>query len=223
MPDYRHRNSMKEWFKILLSKLLGNGFLILLIVAVLYILWLRECKRPELCPPDGNVLIAQSEWDSIAAMLDKPPTVHIDTVYLKGDPVYVPATPLPPPKPDPKDSTINNYSDSLVNKEIDVRYKFKVQGTLIDRTWSYRPIQTVIHEIDSIPYPKIVEVDRPVKVSQRGLYAYGIAGGNSKAFLFGGGLDFITKKSTEIGYMYQRFGTENFHSVKIGAKLFNKQ
>jgi hypothetical protein len=57
-------------------------------------------------------------------------------------------------------------------------------------------------------------------VPQNGFYLYGIAGGNDKSFLFGGGLDFITKKNTEIGYMYQRFGTDNFHSIKVGIKLF---
>jgi hypothetical protein len=46
--------------------------------------------------------------------------------------------------------------------------------------------------------------------------------GNANAFIFGGGLDFITKKNTELGYMYQRLGSDGFHSVKLGVKLFDK-
>lgn len=213
---------MKDWLKQLLTKILGNGFLLLLIVAVLYILWLRECKRQPKCPPEGMVMIEQHAWDSIKALANKPAIVHIDTI--PGPTVYVPTTPdnpLPDPKPEPKDST-NTYSDSLIKKDIHVHYDFKVKGTLLDRSWTYTPI--TIKETDSIPYPVYIKGDPyEVKISQRGLYIYGSAGGNDKSFLFGGGLDYITKKETELGYLYQRFGNDNFHSVKIGVKLFNKK
>lgn len=213
---------MKTWITDLLKKVLSNGFLVLLIVAIFYIIYLRECKRVPVCPPEGKVLIEQSAWDSIQELANKPP--KRDTIYIKGDVVYVPTTPddpPPQPQPDPVDST-NNYSDSLIKKDINVYYDFKVKGTLIDRSWRYTPIITQI--TDSIPYPVYIKGDPyEVKISQRGLYVYGSAGGNSNAFLFGGGLDYITKKNTELGYLYQRFGNDNFHSVKLGVKLFNKK
>jgi opacity protein-like surface antigen len=202
---------MKDVFK--------NGLIILLIIAVLYIIFLRECKKSEPCPGKDEIIVPLDVWNKIQALSKKPTTVHIDTVYLKGDIVYVPASPLPKPKPEVKDTTINNYTDSLVNKEINVWYNYKVKGTLIDRSWKYMTLVTVIKEIDSIPYPSLVEVPKPFKVPQNGLYLYGIAGGNKSAFLFGGGLDYITKMNTELGYMYQRFGKDNFHSVKLGIKI----
>ena len=212
---------MKTWLQDLLKKILSNGFLVLLIVSIFYILYLRECKRPEPCPAEGEILIPLTVWNKIQELANKP-TKH-DTIWLIGPTVYVPTkpdNPLPQPQPQPKDST-NTYSDSLIKKDINVHYNFKVKGVLIDRSWEYKPI--IMNTIDSIPYPVYVKGDPyEVKVSQRGLYAYGIAGGNANAFLFGGGLDYITKKSTELGYMYQRFGSDNIHSIKVGIKLFNK-
>ena len=214
---------MKTWILDLLKKILGNGFLVLLIVAALYILYLRECKRPEPCPPQGQILLSKATWDSILKIANMQPIIHIDTVYKEGQIVYVPSTPLPQPKPEPKDTTINNYQDSLIKKDINVWYKFAVRGDLINRDWSYKPVISIIHEIDSIPYPKIVTVLNEIKIPQNGIYVYGIAGGNDKAFLFGGGVDYITKKNTEIGVVYQRFGSANFYSIKFGAKLFPKK
>jgi hypothetical protein len=196
-----------------------NGVVVLLVIAVLYIIFLRECKKPDPGPAKDEIIIKKSDWQSMIDAANKPAT-H-DTIWLKGDIVYVPTTPdnpLPDPQPEPNNST-NTYADSLVNKEIYVHYDFKIKGTLLSRNWSYRPIIEI--RTDSIPYPVYVKGDPyEVKISQRGLYIYGSAGGNDKSFLFGGGLDFITKKNTEIGYMYQRFGNQNFHNIKVGIKLF---
>lgn len=154
---------------------------------------------------------------------NKPPTIHIDTIT--GPTVYVSTgdnNPPPDPEPDPIDTTATNYSDSLVKKDIHVHYDFKVRGILLDRSWSYNPIK--IHEIDSIPYPVYVKGDPyEVLVVKNALYVYGIVGGNSKTFIPGIGADFITKKNTEFGYLYQRYGNENFHSVKVGIKLFKNR
>jgi hypothetical protein len=195
-----------------------NGVLLLIVIGVLYVLYLRECKHPLPCPPKGQVMIPQSSWDSILALANKPPVVTIDTVYVEK-PVIIPNPQPPIPPAQPVDSTTNFYQDSLIKKDIKVFYSFNVKGTLLNRTWSYKPIQTVI-TIDSliyVPYP--VEIEKPVEVRKNGLYAYGIAGGNTNSFLFGGGVDFITKKDTEIGYQYQRFGNMNFHSIKFGGKI----
>lgn len=193
-----------------------NGVIVLLIIAVLYIIFLRECKKPEPCPAKDEIIIKKSDWQSMIDAANKP--AKHDTVWLKGDIVYVPTTPDNPlPQPQPKDST-NTYADSLINKEIDVHYDFEVKGTLLNRSWSYKPIVERI--TDSIPYPVPVEILKTVKVPQNGLFGYISAGGNADSFLFGGGIDYITKRNTVLGYQYQRFGTDNFHSVKIGIKLF---
>jgi hypothetical protein len=197
-----------------------GGVLILLIIGVLYIIFLRECKHPLPCPPKGQVIIDQSTWDSILALANKPSEVTIDTFWLEK-PIVIPdiQPPIPSPQINPADTTIKIYADSLVNKEVSVHYDFKVRGVLLIRKWSYRPITVEIRK-DSIVYvPNIVPVDKPVPVKQNGLYGNVVFGGNKDAFLFGGGLDFLTKKDTEIGYMYQRFGDQNFHSIKLGGKI----
>jgi hypothetical protein len=196
-----------------------SGVLVLLIIAVLYIIFLRECKRVDPCPAEDEMIIKRSAWDSILAAAALPPVVTRDTVWLKGDTVFVNAD-LPGPVVDPVDTTVNHYVDSLVRKDIDVRIRFSVRGELLSRSWQYNPVYREIR-VDSIvfrPYP--VEVIKEVPVSRAGLYGYGVAGGNGDAFLFGGGVDFMTRKETEIGYMYQRYGGVGFHSVKLGVKLF---
>lgn len=205
---------MKDLFK--------SGVIVLLVIGVLYIIFLRECKRPDPCPPEGMMLIKISEWDSIKAVAQMKPIVKIDTVWLKGDIIYV-DNPLPPAEPDPKDTTVNHYSDSLVKKDVDVHIKYSIRGELISRQWSYRPVTQTI-TIDSIiykPYP--VEVEKLVYVPRGGLYGHAAFGGNADAFIFGGGLDVITKNDTQFGYLYQRFGKEDFHSIKIGARLFKRK
>jgi hypothetical protein len=204
---------MKEF----LTKFLSNGLLILLVITVLYILFLRECKKPPPCPAEDERIVKKSDWQSMIDLANKPAIVRIDTIYMKGKTIYV-DNPIPPPEVDPMDTTII-YHDTLLKKDINVWVDFKVRGLLLNRKWGYKPILTIVR-IDSIIYvPKLIEVEKPVIRAQNGLYGYGTAGGNMNAFLFGGGLDFITKKETEIGYMYQRFGNLNFHSVKFGGKL----
>ena len=199
-----------------------SGVLILLIIGIVYILYLRECTRPLSCPAEDEMIIKTSVWDSILVLADKPAEVRIDTEYIKGDIIYISSIPLPDPIIEPNDTTINNYADSVVNKDIDVHYDFKVQGVLLNREWSYRPITTEIR-IDSIIYvPKLVNVPIPVIQAKNDFYLSGVAGGNKNTFLFGGGLDLITKKETMLGYQYQRFGDENFHSVRVGFKIGRK-
>ena len=208
---------MKDLFK--------NGVIVLLIIAALYIIFLRECKSPPPCPAKDEVLIRQTTWDSILMVANKPPQIRIDTVW-KTRPTVTPNPQPDIPKPVVIDEgtdigdLIYGYSDTLKNKEIDVWVNYSIRGELVDREWHYNPITTEI-SVDSIiykPYP--VEVENPVKTPQKGFYVYSTAGGNKTAFLFGGGLDYITKKQTMLGYQYQRFGNENIHSIKLGVKLF---
>ena len=194
-----------------------NGVIVLLIIATLYIIFLRECKRADPCPAEDELIIKKADWQSMIDIGNKPAVVHIDTIYIKGETIYI-DKPILVPTIDPKDTTINIYKDSLLRKDIDVQYTMKVRGELLNRKWTYNPVVTTILRIDSVYIPKIIEV--PLEVPVRGLFAYMVAGGNADMFLFGGGLDLITKKSTMIGYQYQRFGSDNIHSIKVGVKIF---
>lgn len=207
---------MKEQLLVFLKKLLSNGLLALLIIAILYIIFLRECKKTEPCPADNEVIVPKNVWDEIQALANKPAVTHIDTVYIKGVTVYV-DKPIPIPVHD-KDTTVLIYNDTLKRKDIDVSYTLKVRGVMLNRKWSYNPIITEVFRTDTIYVPKLI--DKPYKVPASGLFGYFTAGGNANSFIFGGGLDFITKKNTELGYMYQRFGASNIHSFKLGVKLF---
>ena len=207
---------MKDLFK--------NGVIVLLVIGVLYIIFLRECKSPPPCPAEDEMLITKSTWDSILAVANKPPEIRIDTQWISKPTV------TPNPQPDIPEPTIDelwpeasisvyDYADTLKNKEIDVWVNYKIRGELVARECHYNPIVTEI-SVDSIiyePYP--VETEKLVPKAKNGLYGYGLTGGNKSTFIFGGGLDFITKKETMIGYQYQRFGNENFHLVKLGFRI----
>ena len=203
-----------------MKSLWQNGVIVLLIIGVLYIIFLRECKHPTPCPEnEDEMIIKKADWVSMIAAADKP--VKHDTIWRTGPTIYVPTgnnNPPPDPQPDPVDTTINNYSDSLIKKDVNVHYNFKVKGILLDRAWAYNPIVERI--IDSIPYPVYVKGEPyEVKIPQNGFYGYVIAGGNMNAFIPGVGVDFITKKSTVLGYQYQRIGSEGYHSFKLGISL----
>jgi hypothetical protein len=97
-----------------------------------------------------------------------------------------------------------------------------VQGKVQKWNKRYEPI---IHTItNQTTITNTVPVDRPVLITDNGLYISGMAGGNKDAFLFGGNIDLITKKDFMYGAGYQRFGNENFYLVRFGAKIkiFNK-
>lgn len=201
----------------IIQKILKNGALILLIIAGMYILFLRECRTSKI--PKDKILIEKSVWDSIQKIAHKPPTIKIDTFYKQGPIVYIYKS-LPKPIPE-KDTTINDYKDSLVNKDINVHVADKIQGTLLDRKWYYTLITKEIVKTITQYVPQIV--NNPIPVSKAGLYGYATVGGNQNAFLFGGGLDYLTKKNTELGFIYQRYGNISFYSVKLGAKLTFKR
>jgi hypothetical protein len=194
---------------------LRNGALVMLVIAILYIIFLRECKKPEPCPPAGQVLIPQSTWDSVLILANMPPTIKIKKEYIKGDTVFLPSMPVS--VPDPKDTTILNFHDSLKNDKIDAWVDFRLRGELLAFRWGYVPITTQITLEKTIYVPKIV--DREVLVPQRGFYLSGLVGGNENAFMFGGALDMITKKNNLYGLQYQRLGSQNFYSFRLGAKI----
>jgi hypothetical protein len=198
-----------------MKDLLKNGVIVLLVIGALYIIFLRECKNPKPCLANDEMVIKKNVWDSITKFVNKPPKIKVDTIIKKSKPIiirvekkiYIST---------PKDSLI---TDSCVLNKSDINVKIRLfsTGSLQAYEWEYVPIIKEINVEKTVIRPQIVNV--PVNVYKNGLYVYGTAGGNSNAFLFGGGIDFISKKSTEIGMMYQRYGTNNFYSVKLGISL----
>ena len=195
-----------------------SGVVGLLIIGILYIIYLRECKR-EVCPPENYVLVPKDAWDSIQALANKPPIVRIDTQWIKGDVVYVKDTTLPKPQI-LKDSTKAFYSDTLDRRGIKVSYNFTIEGRLIDRFWAYNETFLSVRKDSIIYIPNIVQVKNIVYELKNGVYANINIGGNNRAFIPGVGIDYITKKGTQIGYSFQRFGNENFHSIRFGFMIF---
>ncbi len=192
-----------------------NGIVVLLVIAGLYIIFLRECKH-ETCPPKGQVLVNKSVWDSIQALANKPPVIRVDTVKIVEPQKHENHAKLEGVV-NKKDTSVTTYQDSLKYDDIDVNIEVNVKGRLMGVNWWYRPIK---YRIDStiIKYvPKIV--DNPVPIPKVGFFAYTVVGGNKDMFTYGAGLDFITKRNTQIGYMYQRWGNVNVHSIKLGIKL----
>lgn len=191
-----------------------SGLGILVVILLAYIFFLRQCgSKGADCPPKGQVSISKQAYDSIQALANKPP--KIDTVHEKGKIVYVSQS-LPVAKPDTKDSTINNYDTTLVKKDtINVRVKLKVKGVLLKWDWFYTPEITTITIKEYVPQL----VDNPIPVPKAGLFISVLVGGNKETFLFGGGLDLITKKNTVIGVIYQRWGKDNLYSVKLGIPI----
>jgi hypothetical protein len=200
-----------------MKDLLKNGALVILVVAVLYLIFLKECKRPPACPPSGFVLIDLAAWDSIKSLANKPPEIKIKKEYIKGETVYI-DRPILVPVVDPQDSTINHYSDSIVNKEINVWHDFSLRGELLTSGWRYNPIKTEITLTKTVYVPQIVE--KKVPVPKDGVFLSGSFGGRTgMSFLYGGSLDLITKKGGIYGLQYQRMGGENFYSFRLGAKI----
>jgi hypothetical protein len=198
-----------------MKNILNSGLIILLLISGTYIVFLRECKSSN-GPAKDEMIIKKSVMDSIKAIANKPPIIKIDTFKIVGKTVYVNAKPLPKPVSN-TDSTIHTYKDSLINPEISVWLNDKVKGVLIDRKWEYKPIVKQITVDKTVFVPKMV--DNFVSVPKNGIFVYGMVGGNKNMFLPGAGIDFITKKNTVIGGVYQRYGSDNVFSVKLGIKL----
>jgi hypothetical protein len=197
-----------------MKKELTSGFVIVVILLLGYIFFLRECgKKTTVCPPKGYILLLQQVKDSLDSIANLPP--KIDTVHEKGKTVYIEHTVFKP-MPEPGDSTINNYEDSIVKKDtIDVHIKLKVKGTLEKLQWSFKPITTKI--VIERYVPKLI--DNPVPTPKNGFYISVLGGGNKETFLFGGNLDLITKKNTVVGIIYQRWGKDNIYEFKLGTKI----
>lgn len=190
--------------------------IIAIIILGIYLIYVRECKRDEICPPDGYVLVTDGFIDTLQMIAEMPPDTITDTLFLKGDIIYLPGKEVPIPIP--VDPQTNFYTDSIVNDSISVWVAITVQGIITEWDWRYQPI---IHKIETIiekpvPYPMPYEVP----VSKSGLYAAIGVGGNKSAFMLTGELDLITKKDNFYGFQYLLIDQrESFYLFKIGTKI----
>jgi len=179
--------------------------------------------------PEGMVLVPQSTVDSLNAYIAladsleiianlPPDTVKVDSIVYETETVYVETTPVP--QPDPADSSVQVYNDTLqVDGEINAWVKFKVRGFVVDNIqWSYKPvIKKITTTIEKkVPYPVIAYIDKPVPVT--GNYLSLTAGGNDKLFIFGVDYDRV-KKDYIYGLQYRRYGEDNVYGIKFGINL----
>jgi len=198
-----------------MKKVIGNGVLILILVAIGYMIYLTECKRTEDCPPEGYILVSQVDWDSVMAVANEPPDTFVNVVVVPGDLVYLPSKPIPIPVEIGKDT--NMYSDSIVNDSINVWVDVMVEGLLLSWDWKYNPITKKVETIIEKKVPVPVPVEVPVY--KRELFLSGVVGGNMNAFSFGADLDLVNKKRNIYGLQYRRVGSDNFVYFKIGTKI----
>lgn len=181
--------------------------------------------------PDGMVLVPQSTVDSLDAYIlladslevlaNLPPdTIKVDSIVYVDKIVYKETTPTA--EPDPSDSSVQVYSDSLqVDGEINAWVKFKVRGYVLDNIhWEYTPIiKEITTTIETkIPYPVIETIEVKVPEYHAGHYLSLVAGGNDKMFTFGVDYDLV-KKNRIYGLQYRRYGEQSVYGVKIGINL----
>lgn len=202
------------------------GVIFALLIGVVLGGWLTWKFKPV---PHGMVIVPQERVDSLniyIAIADSlqvianlpPDTIYVDTVIIKKEIVYVETEPVV--EPDPSDSSIQVYTDSLVvEDEINAWIKFKVRGYILDNVeWSYKPIVKEITTIieTKVPYPVITNIEVPVPST--GNYLSLGVGGNGNLFIFGVDYDHV-KKDYIYGLQYRRYGDVNVYGVKAGINL----
>lgn len=201
--------------KNLIEIIKGISLPVTAIIVLIGIVFLsQECEENKVCPPDGKILVDQSFLDSLNYILTQPPDTIRDTIFTKGDIVYVLKR---IPVPYVVDRETNFYTDSIVNDSIDVRIELMVKGIVSRWNWSYRPIiyrhETIVERTVPQPIPYEVLVDRA------GLYVSLGVGGNQSAFMLSGDLDYINKKDNLYGVQYLRFNQKSFYLFKIGKVI----
>lgn len=196
-----------------------KGGIVILIIGLLYAIYLREFKRSNNCIvlTSNEMVIKKSTWDSIQRIANLQPIIKHDTIIIEKPKEIKPANPKP--QPNINDTIINNYIDSIPDENMDVKYIFSVKGKFLQGHWEYTPSFKEMIETRIEFVPKLVQVPTPYNVYRNGLYINGSVGGNADTFVPGIGLDYITKKNTQIGIQYQRFGDKNIYSIRIGTLI----
>ena len=191
----------------------------LAIVLIAAGIWLYRSGPPaDPCPPEGMILISQSDIDSvnllIASYVD---SVRIDTVWLPSDTIYVRRTePVTDPTSDPE---INISSDSLITDYYKVWIQdFYLGNSIMHREWQWtepRPIiitKTIkVPEIQFVKEKKIVPAGPLRQVLISGGVGVGTAGVPVMVRT-----QYINQKQISYGIQYQRFMDKGFVMVDAG-------
>lgn len=109
------------------------------------------------CPPPDHLLVPQKTWDSINKLASLPPLIIRDTVWKYGmrtrtDTIWVST----------RDSTVQWWRDSLVNKSIRTWHSVAYSGKVYGSYWEFEPITKIIHDSIRIYVPQIVEIPKEV-------------------------------------------------------------
>jgi len=187
--------------------------IIAIVLLIAFVIFSRECKR-DLSPPAGMTLVSDSFIDSLKIIASEAPDTVTETIYIKGDVVYVPGE---VPEPIIIDTQTKFYSDSIVNDSISVWAKILVKGEILKWDWRYQPI--ILKETITIEKPKPYPVPYEVVVNRTEMYGSVLVGGNQSAFVLSGQLDLITRNDNIYGLQYMRFGNDNFYLFKLGTKI----
>ena len=173
-----------------------------------------ECKRNNVCPPKGYVLVTEGFIDTLQMIADMPTdTVH-DTTIVKGDIVYITKEVPVPVSIDPQ---TNFYRDSIINDTISVWAEITAKGIITKWDWRYQ--STIIKDSVTITIYKPKPVKYEVSISKSGVYASLGVGGNESAFILSGELDLITSRDKLYGVQYMRFSEQNYYLFRLGTKI----
>ena len=182
-----------------MKDLIKNGFLIVLAVALVYVIYLRE-KRPRI--------------ETVTEIVEGPVRVIHDTIYVKiGEPHYIVKTVTGYDTILVNNSNITVYLDSIVNDSIRFWQDILVDGSIYQWNQRYEPI-FIMHEITTEQpiYTKITDI-------RRELYLCGILSGNYDAFSPGVSLDYINKKRNLYCVSVQYLNGRPLYGFRIGARI----
>ena len=187
--------------------------IIAIVLLIAFVIFSRECKR-DTSPPEGTTIVSNTFIDSLKKVASEAPQIRIDTIYLKGDIIYVPGE---VPEPIIINAETKSYSDSIINDSVSVWAKILVKGEILKWDWRYQPI--ILKETITIEKPKPYPVPYEVVVNRTEMYGSVLVGGNQSSFILSGQLDLITRNDNIYGLQYMRFGNDNFYLFKLGTKI----
>jgi len=202
-------------------KLLNKITIILAMVIALiaFGIWLYRSGPPcPECPPEGMVLVKQSQIDSLQQLMDTyKDSVLIDTVYLPSDTIYEDSSkPETQPSDDPK---VNISKDKFVTPMYTVWVtNYLVNNAVVDSKWKGTSPRAMILEKTVIK-----PVLQPYSIKQVAhtypLHSISISGGvgvGSTGIPVMVRINYINAKRITYGLQYQRLLDQGFVLADLG-------
>jgi len=184
-----------------MKDLVKNGFLIVLAIGLVYVIFLRECKPRVETVTTYDTIVGPSlvVYDTVYVIKEKP--VYI-TKSIKADTVFV-----------SRNRELRKYSDSIWNDSIHFRQTIMVDGHLTRLEQYYEPLHYFRDRVTEKPvYIKTYE-------SKNEFYLSGIISGNLNTFSPGVSFDYINKKRHLYGVSVQYLDGKPLVGFRIGAKI----